>query len=90
MTPDQILKANDKYKEFFKTTHYKPVPCADDDNYHPHGMSHLFWMTFQIPIFVKQNRADKAMRWLCFIQGALWTYGAYTIKEFKADNRPGS
>jgi len=28
------------------------------------------------------------MRWLGFMQGALWVKGIYTIDELKAHNRP--
>ena len=31
---------------------------------------------------------EKLMRWLGFMQGALWVKGIYTIDELKAHNRP--
>lgn len=30
---------------------------------------------------------DKAMRWLCFVQGCLWSLGVKTIASMKDDNR---
>ena len=30
---------------------------------------------------------DKAMRWLCFIQGCFWCLGVRKIADMKEDNR---
>lgn len=46
---------------------------------------HLIYMCQEAAKFT--NR-EKAMRWLGFIQGALWTNGAATIDELKDMNRP--
>jgi len=46
---------------------------------------HLIFMCQEAATF--SNR-EKAMRWLGFIQGALWTKGLATIDELKDMNRP--
>jgi hypothetical protein len=36
----------------------------------------------------RRELRNKAMRWLCFIQGVLWIQGMFTINEMKDHNRP--
>ena len=36
--------------------------------------------------FVEEGRIEKAMRWLGFIQGVMWSEGIYTIDEMKEHN----
>lgn len=49
------------------------------------NLTHCAWMCDQI-IDGTMDR-DKAMRWLCFVQGCLWTLGCKSILEMKDDNR---
>jgi hypothetical protein len=35
-----------------------------------------------------EGRREKAMRWLGFVQGALWAKGLATIDDLKSMNRP--
>lgn len=49
---------------------------------------HLKWMVGQSIGFVQEGRIDKAMRWLGFIQGALWAMHLVTIEESKRANMP--
>lgn len=48
---------------------------------------HLLYMCEQIAIFMEEGRREKAMRWLGFVQGALWSYDAASIDEMKEVNR---
>jgi len=41
-----------------------------------------------IPSLMDGGRRDKAMRWLGFVQGYLWSIGAAEIDDMKDDNRP--
>ena len=56
------------------------------------GMSpelrHVLTMLPKAAQFVEDGRRDKAMRWLGFIQGVLWTQKIYTIDELKLHNAP--
>jgi hypothetical protein len=36
-----------------------------------------------------EHRREKAMRWLGFVQGALWAHGLAPVSELKTMNRPG-
>lgn len=47
--------------------------------------SHARWMIDQIPAMVDGNPA-KAMRWLCFLQGVLWTCSLLSINDARLDN----
>jgi hypothetical protein len=49
--------------------------------------SHLFWMLTVIPEMLADGRREKVMRWLGFIQGALWRAGDADINELKCMNR---
>ena len=51
-------------------------------------LAHCHGMLDQILVFVKENRMEKAFRWLGFIQGCLWSCEVYTIEELKNHNRP--
>jgi hypothetical protein len=85
MTPEQIVTALDRYIGEFKVK-----PSRFDATYiNPTAaeiLSHCHWMAIEAKSFAATKPA-KAMRWLCFIQGALWAEGNRSIEEFKADNR---
>lgn len=49
---------------------------------------HLLWMCGNAALFISEDRIEKAMRWLGFIQGALWVLGLRTIEQMKRDNMP--
>lgn len=42
----------------------------------------------QMRQFVLDDRREKFMRWLGFVQGVLWDHGVYTLDELKAHNAP--
>jgi hypothetical protein len=50
------------------------------------ALSHAAWMCQELVTFAAE-KPEKAERWLCFVQGALWTVDGWTIDEFREDNR---
>jgi len=44
-------------------------------------------MSGKIIDFIQQERIEKAMRWLGFIQGMLFMMGDFTVDELKSHNR---
>ena len=50
-------------------------------------LDHLLEMIPKAIQFIYDQRIEKAMRWLGFIQGSLWTHGIFTIEEMKNHNR---
>lgn len=51
-------------------------------------LEHCYWMIVNIALFLSEEKKEKAMRWLGFIQGVLWTNGIYKIHELKDHNKP--
>ena len=48
-------------------------------------LCHVKWMCRQAMTFLP-GKADKANRWLGFIQGALWCEEVFSIEEMQEDN----
>lgn len=59
-----------------------------DDDRRLYVLAHCHGMLDQMEEFVRDNRIDKAFRWLGFIQGAFWSEGLYNLEELKNHNRP--
>jgi hypothetical protein len=49
---------------------------------------HLLYMTETAVQFVVIGKTEKAMRWLGFIQGAMWSGGYISIDDLKQMNMP--
>jgi len=89
MTGDQIVAATDRYDRELEK---EEIPVAE----HPHdivcmmrraALAHLRTMFPKMVQFVSEDKIEKAMRWLGFVQGVLWVCGVYTLDQLKADNR---
>ena len=89
MTGDQIVAATDRYDRELEK---EEIPVAE----HPHdiicmmrraALAHLRTMFPKMVQFVSEDKIEKAMRWLGFVQGVLWVCGVYTLEHLKADNR---
>jgi len=97
MTPQQVRDALDIYEKALWGEEANPVR-ADLDRVNLTGTAqrdHLLWMcveTRKILDHVAGDKDDrgtieKAMRWLGFIQGGLWSQGFYSIEDMKNHNR---
>lgn len=53
-------------------------------------MAHYKFMCDKAIEFVAEGRMDKAMRWLGFLQGALWSDNQFTLDELKRHSMPSS
>lgn len=51
-------------------------------------IKHCRYMIDEILSFLRQDRIEKAFRWLGFLQGCLWTTGMFSLDELKEHNRP--
>lgn len=51
-------------------------------------LDHLLFMANETMALPSQGRREKAMRWLGFVQGAVWEMGIRSIRDLKDDNRP--
>jgi hypothetical protein len=50
------------------------------------ALSHCHWMLDEIVVFLAEDRREKAMRWLGFLQGVLWEEGEYSIDDLMKHN----
>jgi len=50
-------------------------------------LAHCHGMLDKLEILVKERRTEKAFRWLGFIQGCLWSIGAYPLEDLKNHNK---
>ena len=70
---------------------YKPPARIDESEPSSHfsgpRLEHLAWMLQEIRPWPEDKR-EKAMRWLGFVQGALWGMEFVTIEEMKRINMP--
>ena len=79
MTPGKIIEAT--------LSAYDHIPvCIPKRNGTP--IEHLAWMAGEIQLLVTEGRIEKALRWLGFLQGALWALGLQSIEESKRHNMP--
>jgi hypothetical protein len=79
----QIVAAANRYKSYLPAAEefmkHENVPT------HMEQLKHCAWMCNQITSGSMDR--EKAMRWLCFVQGVLWSSGRMDIPSMKDDNR---
>lgn len=93
MLPGKVLEVIERYQ-----VHLGRLPKGHGPFDRPpatrEAFSHLHGMLDQLRVFVTGDgpdtppRLEKAMRWLGFIQGALWLNGDFTLDELRDHNRP--
>ena len=95
MNPKDLLFLIEKYAKKFKEMGVENIEHPHDGNpitpqvglCHCHNMlDHLEKM---VQDFIKDGNTakwEKALRWLGFIQGVLWSAGVYTITELRSHN----
>lgn len=88
MTDTKILEALAVYRKAMKNFDPERLTDLSTDPTHTGRWSHVRWMCDEAAVFVAQGRREKAMRWLGFIQGALWQTGAFTIEQLKGHVKP--
>lgn len=64
--------------------HPDHLPAISNDSV----LAHCHWMTIEAEDFLAKGRREKAMRWLCFVQGCIFTLRHFCINEMKDHNRP--
>lgn len=72
-------KLNDKYR-------YLQANKASETTYETidrERIAHVLYMIDTIQEFCRDGRTEKAMRWLGFMQGVLWTIGVYNLENLK-------
>jgi hypothetical protein len=90
MSSEKIAEALAFYKKHFENfkiaikQHLDDLVAISNEDV----LAHCHWMVVSAEGFLAQGRREKAMRWLCFVQGCLFTLSHYYINEMKNHNRP--
>ena len=90
MDPAQILKISGKYETIRHSAGAHAQKCDTSLNVKtgdPCTFDHCLWMCSEVEHQVRVGDRDKAMRWICFIQGVLWASGLLSIDSMRDDNR---
>ncbi len=51
-------------------------------------INHVVSMLPKMKRFLEENRVEKTMRWLGFVQGVLYSHGFFSIDELRHHNMP--
>ena len=54
----------------------------------PNELAHFRFMCAEAQKFIDGDRVEKAMRWLGFLQGALWARGYYSLDDVRKHSMP--
>lgn len=98
MTDSDIVRACSKTLDLIGVRNPPhPIELSDNDKRQPgynvarHDVKqHLCFMLSEIPSMLgkSQSKREKAMRWLGFVQGAVWLIGTCSIDDMKNINKP--
>ncbi len=93
MTKDQILSTIQRYDRLCgqygvtptrisKTTFIDDIVAQNREI-----IAHMRYMIAEIPKLLEADKIEKAMRWLGFVQGVMWSLGIYNLETLRDDNR---
>ena len=93
MTPEKVKQAFQQCEDILiaagideeKSAHDEVLESLDGVGV---AAGHALYMVREGRKLVDQDRAEKAMRCLGFVQGVLWAIGLVTIEELKNMNKP--
>jgi len=51
-------------------------------------LQHCCFCLFEAEVFLEQGKVDKAMRWLCWVQGNMHALGVMSIYQGQKQNQP--
>lgn len=77
MTDEKILEVLERYDVYLKLINEDQEP----------QYNHMRQMIPKMRVFLEEGRREKLMRWLGFIQGALWYDGRFTVEQLAEHNR---
>lgn len=95
MTTDHLKAILESYRDYLRLAGYTPARKPDTvdfpdltDQDSSMALSHCLWMCYEALKFIEDHEAEKAMRWLCFIQGCFWFTRLFTIETMREHSRP--
>lgn len=80
MTPERIRQITTYYERYLRLRTLPSDRGAD--------IEHLIGMVPRLHALLDEGRIEKAMRWLGFMQGALWSIDIFSLDELKDHSRP--
>ena len=95
MTPEKVIEVAQKMAQLVRDA-LEPNQNIKSSRVDPmkinptrlERLRHFFFMCTEIETFVHQGKMNKAMRWLGFVQGMVWTMLPISIDSLKDINRP--
>jgi hypothetical protein len=90
MDNKQIIKISDKYADILQRKGAQSKFCDTSLNIipgDPRIYDHCLFMCGSIKKFASDGESEKAIRWICFIQGVLWSSGLASVDSMREDNR---
>lgn len=90
MSYEQIIKTIVLYREHFRSLN---IPKRELIGSHmvtnkEVALAHCHWMLDEMEELLLEDRREKVMRWLGFVQGVLFASGHFPIEALKNHNRP--
>jgi hypothetical protein len=85
MTADQVLAVVSKYEKLFGDLPGVRFPADKKGPDYLEAQKHLVWMFAQTKAYATTD-VEKAMRWLGFIQGVLWSKLGFSIDQMREEN----
>jgi hypothetical protein len=95
MTDEKVLEVVQKIREIIRSRYpdlqsfrHKQLKLNSPGPTHKAmACEHLLHCCTEIPEMLKEDK-EKAMRWLGFVQGALWSLFGMSVEELAEMNRP--
>lgn len=89
MSDERILAVLFTYEQKLREMGCEPKRTSlNTAAYDEGGGDHLLWMVCEMRKFLLESRREKLMRWLSFVQGALWWNGDYSITDLMKHVKP--
>ena len=88
MDAEVVRRVIAAYREKFAELQIEksPFPRGQFPQEPAERLGHCFWMLDEIERYLGEDRIEKAMRWLGFVQGCLWSHGIFSVDDFKSHN----
>ena len=91
MTGQKVLEILERYERYFASIDVEATQFTDAEyaSKHPEYLAtlrHCRWMCQSAAGFVEQDR-EKAMRWMCYVQGVLNCTGHFSCYDLRDHSR---
>lgn len=94
MNSREILEVVAIYRQVFENSAIPKIDFPHDQflvpRYGDDALSHCHGMLDKIETFATQGMLEESFGCLSFVQGVLWSMGAYSLEDLKIHNRPSS